>query len=98
MSDGIDPIEPEMARRLLDEALAPYEEDEWVLLDRDDYSARLTRGSRNLNLRVDWLGKVEVEETGLRETQTTGRLIAWMLLIAALLVTLALASALGLLR
>ena len=90
MRDQIDPIEPEAARPILEEALEPYLEDEWFLIDRDDYSANLTKGSRNVYIRVDWLGQVQVE--------TTGRLVAWMLLIAALLVTLALASALGLLR
>ncbi|GAB4438797.1 MAG: hypothetical protein Kow00120_06550 [Anaerolineae bacterium] len=98
MRDQIDPIEPEAARPILEEALEPYLEDEWFLIDRDDYSANLTKGSRNVYIRVDWLGQVQVEETPLRATQTTGRLVAWMLLIAALLVTLALASALGLLR
>lgn len=98
MSQEIDPIEPEAARRVLDGALEPYLEDEWYLIDRDDYTARLTKGARNLSVRVDWLGQVQVEESGLRPSQTSGRLVAWVLLIAALLVTLALASALGLLR
>jgi hypothetical protein len=94
----IDPIEPNEARRILDQVLGPYLDDDWRLLDRDDYIAQLNKGTRNLSIQVDWLGQVEAQETGLRATQTNGRLIAWVLLIAALLVTLALASALGLLR
>ena len=96
MNDEVDPIEPEAARQILDEALQPYLEDEWFLVAHDDYSAHLTKGGRNVNIRVDWLGKVEVEEYGLRPSQTTGRLVAWVLLIVAFLVVLALASALGL--
>jgi hypothetical protein len=50
---------------------------------------------RNLDVRVDLIGRVEVQESGLTPLQDSGRLTAWVLLLAALLVTLALSSALG---
>ncbi len=97
MSKEIDIIEPDEAHEILEQALAPYLDDDWRLLDYDDYNARLSRGTRNLHIRVGWLGDVETTETELTVTQTTGALVAWVLLIAILLVVLALASALGIL-
>ncbi len=93
----MDMIEPEAARDILDEALTPYLDEEWRLLENDDYTALLNRGGRNLRIRVDLVGEVHVEEMALTPAQTNGRLVAWVLLIAAFLVVLALASALGLL-
>ena len=52
---------------------------------------------RNLDIRVDLLGQVETEESGLTPLQDSGRLMAWMVLLAALLVVLALSTALGIL-
>jgi hypothetical protein len=44
---------------------------------------------------VDLLGKLEPEESGLTPLQDSGRLIAWVLLLATLLIVLALSAALG---
>ena len=52
---------------------------------------------RNLDVRVDLLGQVETEESGLTPLQDSGRLTAWVLLLALLLVVLALSAALGIL-
>lgn len=97
MNEEVEIVEPDEAREILDQTLAPYLEDEWRLLDCDDYTAHLNKGKRNLHVRVGWLGEVEIEESDLHVTQTNGRLVAWILLIATLLVVYALASALGLL-
>ncbi|MBN1284732.1 MAG: hypothetical protein JXB47_04975 [Anaerolineae bacterium] len=97
MSEEVDIIEPDEARAILDQAMAPYLEADWRLLDYDDYTAHLIKGARNLYIRVGWLGEVEVKEAALDATQTNGRLVAWVLLIAMLLVVFALAAALGLL-
>ncbi len=59
--------------------------------------ARLTRGDRNLDVRVDLLGEVEVKESALTPLQDSGRLVAWMLLLTSLLLALAIAAALGIL-
>ncbi|MCZ2099010.1 MAG: hypothetical protein AAGU78_07095 [Chloroflexota bacterium] len=92
----IEPVSPRDAALILGQALEPYLADGWRVLDRDAYAARLTRGDRNLEVRVDLLGQVEAQETGLSALQDSGRLVAWVLLITALLLALAVTSALGL--
>jgi hypothetical protein len=91
----IDPISPEDAEIVLAKAIEPYLADGWHILDRSPYLARLTRGMHNLDVRVDLLGQVETHESGLTPLQDSGRLMAWVLLLASLLVVLALATALG---
>jgi hypothetical protein len=93
----IEPISPSEAEKILKEALKPYLDDDWRLLDRGPYAARLTRGVRNLDIRIDLLGQVDTEESGLTPLQESGRLIAWLLLLAALLIVLAFSAALGIL-
>jgi hypothetical protein len=93
----VEPINPAEAEKILAEALTPYLADEWRLLDRGPYAARLTRGVRNLDIRIDLLGQVVTEESGLTPLQESGRLIAWVLLLAALLIALAFSAALGIL-
>lgn len=91
----IEPVSPAEAEKILETALQPYLDDNWRILDRGPYAARLTRGVRNMDIRIDLLGQVETEEFGLTPLQESGRLIAWMLLISALLIVLALSAALG---
>lgn len=93
----IEPISPEAAEVILKQAMAAYLDDGWYVLHEDAYSARLTRGVRNLDIRVDLLGEVDTTESGLTPLQDSGRLLAWVVLIAMLLVALALTSALGIL-
>jgi hypothetical protein len=93
----IEPISPQDAQVILQKALEPYLADGWRVLDRSAYIARLTRGTRNLDVQVDLLGQVEKHESGLTPLQESGRLTAWVLLLAVLLVVLALTAALGLL-
>jgi hypothetical protein len=96
-SAEIEPVGIAEAEKIMEEALQPYLADEWRIIDRGPYAARLTRGMRNLDIRVDLLGQVETEESGLTPLQDSGRLMAWMVLLAALLVVLALSAALGIL-
>ena len=91
----IEPINPEAAAALLDSAIQPYLAEEWHILDRSAYAVRLTRGLRNLDVRVDLLGQIETQESGLSPLQDSGRLMAWMLLLVTLLVVMAIATALG---
>lgn len=92
----LEPIGPREAERILAQALEPYLADGWRVLERDAYMARLTRADRNLEVRVDLLGQVQTQETGLTSLQDSGRLVAWVLLVTALLLALAITSALGL--
>lgn len=91
----IEPISPQQADAILQEALKPLLAEGWHVLDRNAYSARLTRGMYNLDVQVDLLGQVQTRETGLTPLQDSGRLTAWVLLLAALMVMLALSAALG---
>jgi hypothetical protein len=93
----IEPVGIDEAGKIMEDALQPYLAEDWRIIDRGPYAARLTRGVRNLDIRVDLLGQVETEESGLTPLQDSGRLMAWMVLLAALLVVLALSAALGIL-
>ncbi len=77
----VEPIDPEAAAALLDGAIRPYLDEGWHILDRSAYAVRLTRGMRNLDVRVDLLGQVEQQESGLTPLQDSGRLMAWVLLL-----------------
>ena len=97
-----EPISPEQARMALDQAMAerlgPDWQDEgsgWLLVTGNDYMARVTRGRINVDFMVDLLGKVTVEERPLTPAQTSGRLIAWTLLLLALGIVYLVARALG---
>ncbi|HEX3054364.1 MAG TPA: hypothetical protein VHP83_27150 [Aggregatilineaceae bacterium] len=91
----VEPISPQDAEVILKQALEPYLADGWRVLDQSAYYARLTRGMRNLDIRIDLLGEVETQDAELTPLQDSGRLAAWMLLLATILVVMALASALG---
>jgi hypothetical protein len=93
----IEPVGIDEAGKIMEDALQPYLAEDWRIIDRGPYATRLTRGVRNLDIRVDLLGQVETEESGLTPLQDSGRLMAWMVLLAALLVVLALSAALGIL-
>ena len=93
----VEPISPQEAEVVLKQALETYLADGWRVLDHSAYTARLTRGARNLDIQIDLLGKVETRESGLTPLQDSGRLMAWVLLLAALLVVLALSATLGIL-
>lgn len=96
-NDPVEPIAPDEAEAILQQALEPYREAGWHVLHMDAYSARLTRGVRNVDIRVDLLGEITVTESNLTPLQQSGRLTAWIVLLAMLLVALALFSALGVL-
>lgn len=91
----IEPIHPEQAEILLREAMEPYLADGWHLLRHNAYTARLTRGTRNMDIFVDLLGQIETQESGLTPLQDSGRLVAWVILLAALLIVLSISAALG---
>lgn len=93
----LEPINPEEAEVILNEAIQPYTDNGWFVLDRSASTARLTKGPRNLDIRVDLLGQVEVTTSSLSASQESGRLVAWSLLLVSLLAALVVANILGLL-
>ncbi|HYO87304.1 MAG TPA: hypothetical protein VER79_01580 [Candidatus Limnocylindrales bacterium] len=97
-----EPIAPAEARIALDRAMAerlgPDWQEEgsgWLLVTGNDYMARVTRGRVNIDFLVDLLGQVTVEEKPLSPTQSSGRLIAWTLLLLALGIVYLFARAVG---
>jgi hypothetical protein len=101
-SEPVEPIAPEEARAILDEAMRERLGDDWQdegsgwqLVTGHDYMARVTRGSRNVDFYVDLLGEVTIEENEISPAQASGRLIAWVLLLVSLGVAYLLARAVG---
>jgi hypothetical protein len=101
-SDAIEPIAPEAARARLDAAILAQlgegwddADDGWIVISRHDYMARLTKGRENVDFYVDLLGNVEVKRSAISPAQDVGRLIAWMVLGASILLALAVARAAG---
>lgn len=97
-----EPIPPDQAREILDQAMVERlgvdwqdEGSGWLLVTGNDYFARVTRGPVNVDFLVDLLGHVTVEEKPLSPAQTSGRLLVWTLLLLALAIVYLLAKALG---
>jgi hypothetical protein len=91
----LEPISPEQARSLLEAAIRArlgegWDDPEtgWVRVTGHDYMARLTRGRTNLDFYVDIVGNVTVEQTGLSEAQTSGRLVVLVLLALSVAIAL----------
>lgn len=105
MSDEIEPIAPEIARERIQQAIvdrlgADWDDEDhgWLVVHDTDYLVRLTRRGINLDFHCDLLGEVEVIERPANPVQTSGRLIAWMVLGASLLLAFLLAQLAGYLR
>lgn len=91
-------IPPKQARAILEKAIADRlganwqdEETGWMLVAGHDYMARLTRGEQNLDFYVDLLGNVTVKESEITGGQQNGRILAWGLLLASLVVAIVIA-------
>lgn len=101
----IDPIPAEQAREILYAAIRERlgehwndEEKGWRIVTSHDYMARLTRGRWNIDFMVDLLGNVTIQEKPIDAAQIQGRLNAWLLLGASLVLALLLAYVAGFLR
>ncbi len=91
-----DVISPEEAENILRPEVEQLIAGGWRIAAKPLYGVRLVKGNEVLDMRVDLLGNVERKtKFNILSAEQTGRLIAWVLLITSLLVTLALASALG---
>ena len=97
-----EPIAPEEARALLDQAMNERLGDDWqdeysgwLLVTANDYMAKVTKRGKNVDFLVDLLGNVSIEEKELNDTQTSGRLIVIMLLFLAIGIAYLFARAVG---
>lgn len=102
MTDPIEPIAPERARAILEEAIAsrlgPHWKDDasgWLMVTGHDYMARMTRGRVNIDFYVDLLGEVTITESEISIAQDSGRLIAWALLALSVGIAFLLARIVG---
>ena len=95
-------IAPAEARRALMAAIverlgANWDDEDtgWSIVHDTDYLIRLTRGQINLDFQYDLLGVFTVTEREINPLQASGKLIAWMVLIASLALAFLLASLAG---
>jgi hypothetical protein len=100
MSD--DMISPEQARQLLDRAMRETlgddwndEDSGWQIITGHDYMARVTKGRVNVDFYVDLLGQVTIEKKTINAAQSSGRLLAWTLLLLSLGIAYLMARAVG---
>lgn len=91
MTDEIEPIPAEQARAILDAAMSEKlgadwqdEDSGWLLVTGHDYMARVTRGRVNVDFYVDLLGNVTIEQKEINLAQSSGRMLAWTLLLLSL--------------
>ncbi len=102
MTEPTEPIPPEQAREILEQAMRQRlgddwhdEESGWQWVTGHDYMARVTRGRTNVDFYVDLLGQVTISESEINPAQDSGRLIAWTLLGLSLAIALLLARIAG---
>jgi hypothetical protein len=100
MSDEM--ISPEQARQLLDRAMRETlgddwndEDSGWQIITGHDYMARVTKGRVNVDFYVDLLGQVTIEKKTINAAQSSGRLLAWTLLLLSLGIAYLMARAVG---
>jgi hypothetical protein len=90
-------ITPEAADAILDQEIAGLEKEGWKVKKRVVYGVRLSRERHLLDVRVDLLGNVEKEESiTLVYGPDVGFVVAWMVLLAWLIVALTFVSVVGL--
>jgi hypothetical protein len=103
MTDEIEPIPAEQARAILEAAIRERlgetwedeEDDGWVRVSGHDYMARLTDGRTRLDFYVDLLGEVTIEEQEIGPEHKIGGMLAWMALVASMLLALVIAYLAG---
>ncbi|MBZ0303663.1 MAG: hypothetical protein K8J31_28240 [Anaerolineae bacterium] len=102
MTDDMQPIPGEEARAILEQAIRDRlgedwdrEDSGWAVVSSHDYMARLNKGRINIDFYVDLVGKVRIEEKPVNPGQDTGRLFAWMFLLASLGIGFLLAKIIG---
>jgi hypothetical protein len=100
-----EPISPAQARTAIQAAIVAHlgegwddERTGWLVVHRSDWLVRLNKGPVNLDFQCDLLGEVSISEQAANPLQLSGRLVAWMVLGASLLVALTIAYVVGALR
>lgn len=90
-------VTPDEAEAILRPEVEQLVAEGWRIVSKPLYGVRLERERDIVDLRVDLLGNV-IRESKIKlfTGADTGRIVAWVLLIATLLVVLTLASVLGL--
>jgi hypothetical protein len=91
------------ARQRLQEAIVAHcgqdwDTNGWLVVHRGDYLVRLNKGERNVDFACDLLGQVSITETPITPLQASGRVVAWMVLGASMLIAFAIAWATGIVR
>ena len=99
-----EPFPAEEARKLLEKAIPERlgedwddERDGWIIISRQDYAVRLSRGRKNIDFYVDLLGEVIIKESDVVAGEDAGRLVAWIFLLASLFIALLIARFAGIL-
>lgn len=94
--EGVDFLTPEQADPILEAVAQTYRDEGWQDVRWANYMIRLRREDRILDIQVDLQGEITTEEKPAVQTAAeVGRLIAWVILLAALVLSLTLASVLG---
>jgi hypothetical protein len=101
-TEEVEIIPPKEARARIRAAIAAklgesWQDDTsgWLIVHNADYLVRLNKGSINLDFECDLLGEIIITEREANPLQTSGRLIALMVLAATLIVAFALAQLAG---
>jgi hypothetical protein len=89
-------ISPEVAEEILDREIEKMVEEGWRVKVRSVAYVRMMQERDILDIRVDLLGNIEKEQgVALLYGPDVGRMVAWMVLIAWLLVVLVFATVIG---
>ena len=101
-SPPIEPIPPAEARAILENVVRERlgkdwddERDGWIVISKQDYMMRVTRGRTNMDFYVDLLGQVIIEEKPALAGEDAGRLVAWAFLLASLFIAALIARIAG---
>ena len=97
-----EPIPPEEARKILEKAIPERlgedwddERDGWIVISKQDYAVRLSRGRKNIDFYVDLVGELIVKESDVVAGEDAGRLVAWIFLLTSLFIALLIARIAG---
>ena len=94
--DSVGIISPEEADNLLQQRVDVLKEEGWRVVQWTVYMVRLRQGDCIRDVMVDLEGNLtEEEKPAIESAAELGRLIAWLILLAALALSLTLASVLG---
>ncbi len=97
-------IPPHEARALVKNAIITRYGDTWdsdggwLVVHQSDYLIRINKGVLNVDFACDLIGNVTITESPISPLQASGRIVAWMVLGASMLIALAIAWATGIVQ